>query len=632
MLEALRRGAGTWVARILLGILAISFSFWGVPEFFRARTDGPVATVGKTQISAEQFQQVYTQELDVLSRQYRQRITPQIGAQLGVDRRALANLMGTTSLDLQAQALGLSLPERLVADGIRADQNFRGFNGKFSKDTFEQFLRQTGLTEKDYLRIRRQEDARAQITEAVLVSTSTPQTYLDLLHKWREETRIIEHVTLNPDKVTKVAEPDEGKLTAYYEANKPKFMQPEYRKASILLLTRAAILARVPVTDDEVAAAYEADKTKFDLPEKRRVYQLSFPDAAAADKAYAELSKAKNFSEAAAKLGFKDTDIDLGTVTRKDMIDSKAAAIAFALKKDEVSKPAPGDFTTVIVRVTEIEAGRIKPLSEVKEQVKERLASERVNREISTLHDKVDDLRSGGKSLKDAGEAQQLIYKEIDAIDQSGKGPDGNPALDHPEAARIAVALFATSTGLETEAVQLGDGGFAWVDVTGVTPAKQKTFEEVKAEARTLWLAEDKQRQVVEIAGKLLDRLTAGETMQVIAKDIGAKVETSTAFTRATAPQGISQAAVQAAFARPKGSVQVTNSVDNASRTLIRVLDVIAAPPATKEQTDKLKAELVQQLQTDQINTYVQGLQTRYGSTINATALSQALGLNTTQR
>jgi peptidyl-prolyl cis-trans isomerase D len=632
MLEALRRGAGTWVARILLGILAVSFSFWGVPEFFRARTDGPIASVGKTQISAEQFQQVYQQELELLSRQYRQRISPQVGAQLGLDRRALSNLMGQTSLDIQAQELGLTLPEQLVADGIRNDQNFRGFNGKFSKDTFEAFLRQTGLTERGYLKIRRQEDARMQITETLLASTTTPQVYLDLQHKWREETRIVEHVTLDPDKVVKVAEPDEPKLLAYYDANKPKFMQPEFRKASVLLLTRADMMARLPVTDEEVAAAYESDKSKFDLPEKRRVYQISFPDAAAADKAYGELSKAKTFIEAATKLGFKESDIDLGTVTRRDMIDTKAAAIAFGLKKDEVSKPSAGDFTTVIMRVSEIEAGRVKPLAEVKGQVKERLVSERVARELSALHDKVDDLRSAGKSLKDAGDEFKLNHKEIEAIDQSGKGLDGKPALDHPEAARIALALFATSTGLESEATQLSDGGYAWVDATGVTPAKQKTFEEVKIEARTLWLAEDKQRQIVDKAGLLLERLNKGETLAAIAKEIGAKVETSNAFTRTTAPQGLAQAAVQAAFARPKGSNLITASVDGASRTLVRVVDVIAAPAPSKEQTDALKTELNQQIQNDRINTYVQGLQARYGTNVNAAALAQALGTNVQAR
>ena len=35
------------------------------------------------------------------------------------------------------------------------------------------------------------------------------------------------------------------------------------------------------------------------MPEKRRILQLSFPDMAAAEKAYAELAKAPSFEEAA---------------------------------------------------------------------------------------------------------------------------------------------------------------------------------------------------------------------------------------------------------------------------------------------------------------------------------------------
>jgi peptidyl-prolyl cis-trans isomerase D len=633
MLEALRRGAGTWIARVLLGILAISFSFWGIPEFFRARTDGPIATVGSAKITAEQFQQAYGQELDQVSRQYRQRITPQVGQQLGLDRRTLANLIGTTALDEQAKELGLALPDSLIADGIRNDPNFRGFDGKFSKAAFDGFLRQTSLSEKAYFALRRQEEIRGQLTDAVLVNAGTvPQAHLDLVYKWREETRIVEHVTIDPAKVVTVVEPDDAKLTAYYDSNKSRFMQPEFRKASVLLLTRDEMLKRVPVTDAEVSAAYDADKSKFDLPEKRRVFQLAFPDAAAAGKAYEELSKAANFVEAATKLGFKDSDIDLGVVTRKDMIDTKAATAAFALKKDELSKPVAADFTTVLLRVTEIEAGRVKPLDEVKGEIKDRLASERVSREISVLHDKVDDLRSSGKSLKEAGATHQLTYKEVDAIDQSGKALDGKTALDHPEAARIALGLFATQQGLESEAIQLGDGGYAWVDVLGITPSRQKTLDDVKAEAKTLWLAEDKQRQIIEAASKFVERVTKGESLDAIATELGAKVEKTTAFTRTTSPQGLSTAAVQAAFARPKGGVQASASVDGASRAIIRVADVIAAPAATQEQTDKLKSELSREFQAEQLNAYVQGLQTRLGTTLNAAALGQALGITPQQQ
>ena len=35
--------------------------------------------------------------------------------------------------------------------------------------------------------------------------------------------------------------------------------------------------------------------------------------------------------------------------------------------------------------------------------------------------------------------------------------------------------------------VDLGDGGYAWVDVQAITPDKQKEFADVKAEVKALW-------------------------------------------------------------------------------------------------------------------------------------------------
>ena len=43
------------------------------------------------------------------------------------------------------------------------------------------------------------------------------------------------------------------------------------------------------------------------------------------------------------------------------MIDSKIAAAAFALKKDELSKPVEGQFALVLVRVSEIVPGKQRP-------------------------------------------------------------------------------------------------------------------------------------------------------------------------------------------------------------------------------------------------------------------------------
>ena len=467
---------------------------------------------------------------------------------------------------------------------------------------------------------------REQLTETLLGGMTPPQLLVDLLYRYAEEKRIVEYFTPDYDKLIKAPEPDEAKLKEYYEQNKRQFVTPELRKVNVLLLTRDEVKSRVAVSEEEIKADYDKDKEKFDIAEKRRIVQLPFPDMAAAEKAYAELAKAKDFTEAAAKLGFKDSDTDLGLLARKDVIDPKIAEAAFALKKDELSKPVQGQFATVLLRVSEIVPGKQRTYEEVKGEIKERLAEERANRELQALHEKVENERSAGKSLQEIGESLKLPFREIAAIDRNGKTGDGKPAIEHAEAARIAQAAFAGAVGIEAEATDLGDGGYAWVDVVAVTPEKQKPFEAVQAEVKAGAVEQERRKEIAGLTVKLVDRLNASENFEAVAKEAGAKVDKTAPITRTTSVEGLPPNAVQQAFTLPKDRATSALTPDGKARVILRVADVIAAPPPTKEQTDRIKGELTRQLQTDLIAEYVAGLQTRYGVSINEAAVKQALG------
>ena len=232
---------------------------------------------------------------------------------------------------------------------------------------------------------------------------------------------MIEYFTPDYDKHIKIADPDDSKLQEFYEQNKRQYIALEHRKANLLLLTRDATLSRITVTDDEIKAAYDAAKDSYNIPEKRRIAQLTFPDKAAADKAYAELSKAKNFEETAATLGFPAADIDLGLLTRPEMIDPKIAEAAFALKKDELSRPVEGQFSVALLRVTDIQGGKQRTFDEVKAEIKDRIANERVGQKLQELHDAAETDRAKGKPLKEIGDQLKLPFREIAEITRLGK-------------------------------------------------------------------------------------------------------------------------------------------------------------------------------------------------------------------
>jgi peptidyl-prolyl cis-trans isomerase D len=627
MLDAMRRGAVNWVAKSLLLLLIVAFAFWGIPNVFRSAHRDTLARIGGTTISADEFRQAYQDEMTSITRRLGgRRLTPEQAKMLGVEQRTLSRLIGMAAIDAHARDLHLALSNEAIADLIRSDPAFHDASGKFSSDTFRSLLRQNGISEDRYVSSRRRDEVREQLTDTLLAGLAPPELLVDLLHRYREETRIIEFFTPDYDKLVKTPEPDEPRLKDYYDQNKTQFMTPELRKVSALLLTRDAVKARMPVSEDEIKAAYEQDKEKYNVPEKRRIQQLSFPDRASAEKAYAELQTAPNFVGAASKLGFKESDFDLGLLSRNDMIDPKIANAAFALKKDELSKPVDGQFTTALVRVSEIVPGKQRGYDEVKKDIADRLADERAGQEISALREKVENERSAGKPLKEIGESLKLPFFDVPEMDRSGKTADGKPAIDHPESSKVAEAAFAGTVGIEGEATDLADGGYAWVDVLAISPQKQKSFDEVKAEVKSGAMEADRRKEIASLASKLVERLSKGETADALAAELGAKLERTPAVTRNTSPPGLSQNGVQQAFALPKGGATSTPSVGGKARTILRVVDIMPAPAPTPEQTARLKDELTNQMQSDVLAEYVSGLEQRFGLSVNDEALKQVMG------
>ena len=110
MLEAMRRGAQTWGAKVLFGILVVSFvGIWGLQDACIGYGSGSIATVGNTKIPVEEFQRAYQNELDQFSREANKRLTADQGRALGLDRRVIAQLICGAAIESHAKDMGLGM-------------------------------------------------------------------------------------------------------------------------------------------------------------------------------------------------------------------------------------------------------------------------------------------------------------------------------------------------------------------------------------------------------------------------------------------------------------------------------------------------------------------------------------------
>ncbi len=628
MLDALRRGSTGMVAKALFAILVISFAIWGIGPVFRNFGRGALAKVGPHEIRVEDFQRSLQNELRAISRQTGRHITPEQARAAGIDQRVLAQLMAWAAVETHADQLDLALSDKALINGLKDDPAFKDPNGNFSRIAFENVLQNMGLSERGFLALRRRDELREQVTGALINGVAIPDSLVDLVNSWRNEKRVAQFFVIDAGKAVKVPEPDDAKLRETYETNKGEFTSPEYRKLGVLVLSVDDLKTKMDVTDAEIATKYEELKESYNTPERRRLQQLVFKDKAAADAAKTALAGGKSFGDLAKELGAKDSDIDLGLVSKDRLIDPKVADVAFSLPKDGISDPIEGRFATVLVRVSAIEPAVIRTLADVKDQVRDAIAKSKAQGQVQSLIDQVEDGRSAGKPLKDAAEQLKLQYLEVPSTDRSNKTPEGAPAVGLPDAQAIVKAGFDSQVGLQNEAVELHDGGFAWVDVLGVTEKKQKPFDEVKEQVKALAIAKERERLIGELAAKLVEKADGGADFAALATEAGgAKVETTPPFTRTTEPQGMPKDAVARAFTLAKG--KAASSPTNDTRIVYQVTEITPAPEPTKEQRDSIAKQLKNELTDEVLSQYVVALEDRLGAHVNPEEFKRATGSGT---
>jgi peptidyl-prolyl cis-trans isomerase D len=628
MLRGLRKASSNWLGKAVMaavvGFLVISFAIWGIGDIFRGFGRSTVAKIGRTEITIEQFRTLYNDRLQQYSRQFGRPITPDQARAIGLDRAAITQIFSEILLDERAHALGLALSDAEVAKLITNDPAFRGPNGQFERFRFEQIIRNAGYTEPRFVAEQRRLSLRRELAGTIASGLSAPRTLVEAANRYQNEQRSIEYALLDRALAGEIPPPPPEVLAKYFEERKTQFRAPEYRKLVIVSLIPSEQARWIEISDADLKRAYEERRARYVTPERRHVLQIDFPNAEAASAAAERIAKGTSFTEIAKELGKSEKDIDLGTVPKAAVIDRAAADAAFALKEGEVSAPVQGRFGTVLVQVLKIEPEQVRPLEQVAGELKQELAAARAKSEIFDLYNKIEDARAEGKSLAEAAANLKLEARTIEAIDRSGRDAAGTP-VKLSDAERLLPAAFSTDIGVERDPLQFQDG-YIWYDVTGISPSRERSLDEVKDLVETRWREQEIATRLDTKATEMLDKLKAGATLAEVAAANHLKVETLTGLKRGEAAGPLSAAGVDAVFRTAKDAVGKTEAAQPAEQVVFRVTDIVV--PALDMASDEAKRTLEtlnRSLSEDILAEYVARLESEIGVTINQNALNQVV-------
>jgi peptidyl-prolyl cis-trans isomerase D len=631
MLRGIHKASSTWIGKALMalvmGTLVVAFAIWGIGDIFRGFGRNSVAKIGDTEISIEQFRQYYTDRLQQLGRQMGRPVTPDQARALGLDRQILGQMVAETTLDEETHKLRLGLSNAEIARRITDDPNFKAPNGQFDRARFEAIIRNAGYTEARFVDEQRRVLLRRQIAQSVTGGLRVPATTMQAINQYQNERRDIEYLALGAAQAGDVPDPTPEQLSAYFDERKILFRAPEYRKATLLPLSPADLAKPDEISDADAKAYYEQNKASFGKPEKRELRQIVFQNEADAAAAREKIAKGATFDDIAKERELKSSDTDLGMVAKADIIDPAVAEAAFALKSGDVSQPVKGRFGSVLLTFGKSEPGEQKSYEDVAAQIKQQLAEVRARTTIGSLRDKVEDERAAGSTLAETAKKLGLKAVDIAAIDRSGRGLDGKPVADLPNAQAVVNAVFSSDVGVDTDALQLPGGGYVYYDVTGVTPAHDRPLDEVKEQVATRWRDDEIAKRLQSKSDDLLGKLKAGTPLSQLATENALTVQTAKDLQRGRPTPTIPAKLVDAVFTTAKGAAGSAEGNNSTERFVFRVTEVTQPTfDPNSPQAQGLTNTLQNAYSDDLIGQFVAKLEADYGVSVNQAALNQVIG------
>jgi len=616
MLHAMRKGASGWLAKGLLLLLVASFGLWGIgSDMLGSSAGSDVIEVGDETITIGEFQREYQNQIVSLSNVYRQRISREQARQLGLLENTVRILTDRLLLSEKAKALGLGATDAAVLDEIRNGPTFKNEAGVFDRFRFQEYLRQTGYSEAEFVEVLRKDLMRQQLLSTFALDPSvTPEILVDTLFNYQQEKRSASYIELANSNVKNAPAPTDDQLQTFIEENPQAYTAPEYRKASFISLTPELFTSQVSVTDAEMIEEYEGRKNEFDIPENRHIQQMIFEDEATAKAAAALISAGSEFATVAKdQLQLTPEDIDLGETGKAELFEELQEPV-FSVLVDGVTPPVKTDLGWHLVKVTKITPAKLQTLEEVKDRIKRSVA---LRKAVDIVYEKstaLEDEFAGGATIEEAAKAADVPVTNTDWIDAGGLTPNGTPATKLPATPEFLPELFAKAKDADIDLTETRSGNYFAVSTVDIKPSALKALTDVKNAATSAWTANWQKDENQKLAEALLEKLKSGTSLEDAATSANVTVKTADAALRSRPAQGFSAKAAEDLFGLKEGDYALAANASGSSYLLFTVKEIVSADKEkAKTDAENIRNGVLGSIQRDALEQYQSYLEKTYG-------------------
>ncbi len=630
MLEALKNKINSIFSKIFLLILAASFALWGVGDIFSSNNNSSVATIGKLNVSADDFVKTYQRIISDLNNNTNGQITEEIAKSLGVPRQTLGQLINEKLIDIEVNKAKINLPDEHLRKIILASDVFKDQFGAFSKQQFEYVIRQIGMDEKTYFNEIKKAVLREQIKAPFNNGNDLSPVFKNLYYDIRNEKRNLKVVTFNASSFKIENLPSEQEIEDKLNKASNLYQKPEYRSFSYISIKPDDLLDDIRIEEADIKNEYDNYPEKYNTTEKREVFLANFNDQQEAIK-IANLIKDNNndgnlsdiFTQIISDSSELDSEkLNLGLIEYSDF----PSEISDSIFKSDINKligPEETAFGWRLFLVSKINPPISRSYQDVKDSIEKELkvikALDKMYELGNTFYDEI----AAGNQIEQAAIAIGAEVKEFSYVDSNGKDLDGKIINDLPPYQELLSTVFANELNESSELVNtIGNTMFA-VQVNDILEKRIMTIEEARNQIIEDINLEKSMALALKSAEKFSKEVNANNFNKTAEKYNLIVLDTSNVSKDGSGAEGIlDRESLQEAFNLKEGGISSPIKYSNKSYLVFNVTDIISVENRNEEQLLSINAELSQSISRDIEQLFINHLSNNQKIKINENLLN----------
>ncbi len=463
MLSLMRKHAGSWLIKVILGAIVVVFVLWGVGSWTSQRS-GRVASVNGDSVTMDEYRITYKRLVDQVRQSFGNNANEELIKSLQLEQKALDQLVDNLLMRQEASELDIQVSDEALSQAIRNISAFQ-VAGVFDPRRYQVILSNNNLTPESFETSQRDallvQKINTFITAGVKVSDPEAVEWF----KWNNATVNLDFFLLEPDRYKDIAVTDE-EVTQYFETRKDTYKTDPALKVSYLKFDPKLFVAQVEISDDEIGEYYDEHPAEFQNPktvEARHILIKVDPQAGPEDVAKAKerlesiLQKAKDgqdFAELAKQFSegpSKDKGGYLGSFRREAMVKPFSDK-AFSMKAGDISEPVKTQFGWHIIKVEKVNDASTKSLSDASGGIRQKLAAEYSKNLAYDSAESVFDATFEGEQLESIAAGQNLSLTTTDFFARQ------SPPKGVQKKTEFAEAAFNLIEGEVSDIQDFGDG------------------------------------------------------------------------------------------------------------------------------------------------------------------------------